>query len=95
MSTKLVPSRRDFVKAGVVVGASTTVIGNLLACAAEKRSKPGDGMQLGLVTYLWGQDWDLPTLITNCETTGVLGVELRTQHAHGVEPSRCRWSLPA
>jgi sugar phosphate isomerase/epimerase len=37
------------------------------------------------VTYLWGKDWDLPTLIRNCETTKVLGVELRTQHAHGVE----------
>jgi len=43
------------------------------------------GMRLGLVTYLWGKDWDLPTLITNCEQTGLLGVELRTAHAHGVE----------
>src|SRR5690606_1586657 len=31
------------------------------------------------------KDWDLPTLIANCEKTGLLGVELRTQHAHGVE----------
>jgi sugar phosphate isomerase/epimerase len=44
-------------------------------------------MRFGLVTYLWGRDWDLPTLIANCEQTGVLGVELRTTHAHGVEPS--------
>jgi sugar phosphate isomerase/epimerase len=43
-------------------------------------------MAFGLVTYLWGRDWDLPTLIRNCETTNVLGVELRTTHAHGVEP---------
>ncbi len=42
-------------------------------------------MKLGLVTYLWGKDWDLPTLISKCEETGFLGVELRTQHAHGVE----------
>jgi sugar phosphate isomerase/epimerase len=42
-------------------------------------------MRFGLVTYLWGKDWDLPTLIRNCESTNVLGVELRTQHAHGVE----------
>ena len=27
-------------------------------------------MQLGLVTYMWGADWDLPTLIKNCEATG-------------------------
>ncbi len=44
-------------------------------------------MQLGLVTYQWGADWDLPTLIKNCEQTGFAGVELRTTHKHGVEPS--------
>ena len=44
-------------------------------------------MQLGLVTYQWGADWDLPTLIKNCEKTGFRGVELRTTHKHGVEPS--------
>ena len=43
-------------------------------------------IQLGLVTYLWGKDWDLPTLIANCEKAGIRGVELRTEHAHGVEP---------
>ncbi|EAZ82798.1 sugar phosphate isomerase/epimerase family protein [Algoriphagus machipongonensis] len=46
-----------------------------------------NGMQFGLVTYQWGRDWDLPTLIKNCESAGILGVELRTQHAHGVETS--------
>ena len=43
------------------------------------------GMKPGFVTYLWGQDWDLPTLITNCEKSGFLGVELRADHAHKVE----------
>lgn len=43
-------------------------------------------MQLGLVTYLWGKDWDVPTLIENCKKSKVLGVELRTEHAHGVDP---------
>jgi sugar phosphate isomerase/epimerase len=43
------------------------------------------GIRMGLVTYQWGKDWDLPTLISNCEKTGFLGVELRTQHAHNVE----------
>lgn len=42
-------------------------------------------MQLGMVTYLWGAKWDLPTLIKNCEQTGFAGVELRSTHAHGVE----------
>ena len=44
-------------------------------------------IQFGLVTYQWGHDWDLPTLIRNCTTAKVLGVELRTTHKHGVEPS--------
>ncbi|MBI2823122.1 MAG: sugar phosphate isomerase/epimerase [Planctomycetia bacterium] len=44
-------------------------------------------MQLGLVTYMWGAEWDLPTVIKNCQLTGFRGVELRTMHKHGVEPS--------
>ncbi len=40
---------------------------------------------MGLVTYLWGEDWDLETLIGNCSEAQLLGVELRTTHAHGVE----------
>ena len=44
-------------------------------------------MQLGLVTYMWGADWDLPTLIKNLQLTGFAGVELRSGHKHGVEPS--------
>ena len=42
-------------------------------------------MKLGIVTYNIGKDWDLDTLIANCEETGFDGVELRTTHAHGVE----------
>jgi sugar phosphate isomerase/epimerase len=42
-------------------------------------------MKLGIVTYNIGKDWDLDTLIANCEGTGFDGVELRTTHAHGVE----------
>lgn len=44
-------------------------------------------MKLGLVTYLLGRDWDVPTLIKNCTATGFEGVELRSTHAHGVEPT--------
>jgi sugar phosphate isomerase/epimerase len=44
-------------------------------------------MNLGLVTYMWGAEWDLPTVIKNCQATGCKGVELRTGHKHGVEPT--------
>jgi len=42
-------------------------------------------MHLGLVTYNLAKDWDVPTIIKNCEQTQFEGVELRTTHAHGVE----------
>ena len=42
-------------------------------------------MKLGMVTYNLGRDWDLETLIANCEETSFAGVELRTTHTHGVE----------
>lgn len=47
----------------------------------------GAGMHIGLVTYMWGAEMDLPTVINACAKSGMLGVELRTQHAHGVEPT--------
>lgn len=43
-------------------------------------------MKLGLVTYLWGKDWDIPTLIKNCTDTQITGIELRVEHAHKVMP---------
>lgn len=42
-------------------------------------------MKVGLVTYNLAKDWDLETVIRNCESTGFQGVELRTTHAHKVE----------
>lgn len=79
------PSRRDFLKQSLVLSAATLAAGPLPAWAAPR--KPGGDMRFGLVTYQWGADWDLPTLIENCAQTNALGVELRTTHAHGVEPS--------
>ncbi|MCD8534029.1 MAG: sugar phosphate isomerase/epimerase, partial [Verrucomicrobia bacterium] len=46
----------------------------------------GASMRFGFVTYLWGQDMKLPELIQSCEESGLLGVEARTGHAHGIEP---------
>jgi sugar phosphate isomerase/epimerase len=70
--------------------AGVFTAGTLTSCASLRvfsKAKPGSKMRFGLVTYLWGKFWDLPTLIRNCEETRVLGVELRTEHAHGVESS--------
>jgi len=78
-------TRRDFLKQSIHFGAAAVAAGPLSKVLAFSSTGPGSRMKFGLVTYLWGQDWDLPTLIANCEKARVLGVELRTQHAHGVE----------
>ena len=67
-------SRRQFLGSTLMVPLALTM-----------RSWPG--IRFGLVTYQWGRDWDIDTLIANCTYAGALGVELRTEHAHGVEPS--------
>lgn len=78
--------RRHFLKQmGLCSGALTALpLGKLTALSSRKNDPK---LKLGLVTFLWGKDWNLPTLIQNCEETGVLAVELRSTHAHGVEPS--------
>ena len=78
-------TRRDFLKQSMYFGASLAAVGPLGKALALSSAGPGSKMKFGLVTYLWGRDWDLPTLIANCEKSRVLGVELRTQHDHGVE----------
>jgi len=76
-------TRRHFLQTGIAAGIGLAAMKNLTACSES----PKKGMQFGLVTYLWAQHWDLPTIISNCEDAGYLGVELRTMHAHGVETS--------
>jgi hydroxypyruvate isomerase len=44
-------------------------------------------MQLGAVTYNVLKDMELEAVITTLEAAGFAGVELRTGHKHGVEPS--------
>jgi len=78
-------SRRDFISQAATAGAGIAASG-----ALSSFYPPAGNMKFGLVTYQWGRDWDLPTLIANCEKTGLLGVELRTQHAHKVESNLTR-----
>ena len=44
-------------------------------------------LKLGLVTYNLAKDWNRPTIIERCTRAGFEAVELRTTHAHGVEPA--------
>ena len=81
-------TRRGFLKksafASVLLSSGCATHGIAQESCCTGTSVPGSQIKLGLVTYLWGQDWDLPTLITNCRKTGYKGVELRVDHAHKV-----------
>jgi sugar phosphate isomerase/epimerase len=47
----------------------------------------GPGFHLGCITYNTLKDFDVETIIRVLEGAGFEGVELRTGHKHGVEPS--------
>jgi sugar phosphate isomerase/epimerase len=74
-------NRKDFLKTISILTGAIIIPG----CQINKDNLLAeDKMKLGLVTYLWGKDWDIPTLIKNCTASGIHGVELRVEHAHGV-----------
>jgi len=87
-------NRREFLRSGIISAAG---IGGLAkgAKALETQAVPFASeaagtpppFHLGLVTYNLARDWDIETIIKNCEKTGFVGTELRTTHKHGVEPS--------
>ncbi len=76
--------RKTFLKDISLMAGASLLAGPAFA-AEVVRAKPA--VKLGFVTYLWGKDWDLPTVIKNCADTGIHGVELRVEHAHNVMPN--------
>jgi len=81
------PNRRTFLRAAGL-GLGALGLAGQAALAAEKSpasfARPSR-IRLGLVTYNLAKDWDIPTIIRNCQEAKFEGVELRTTHAHGVE----------
>lgn len=85
--------RRRFLKTGSLSFAGLALLGGSDKPAWANASgppKPGAAgsappFHLGLVTYNLAFNWDIATIIKNCEATGFEGVELRTTHKHGVE----------
>jgi len=80
-------NRRRFLTSSLT---GATALGLLPAFAADKSKPPGfqtgqPRMKLGTVTYNLAQNWDIETLIKNCEAAKFEGAELRTSHAHKVE----------
>lgn len=75
-------TRRRFVASVAAAAAFPLAAGRAFAAAGEPRR-----FGLGLVTYNVAKDWDLPTVLRVCGEVGIAAVELRTTHAHKVEPS--------
>ena len=74
-------SRRTFLGTTAAAGLATVALP-----PAQAADEDDVAIGFGLVTYMWGADWDLPTLLENCRKTNCPGIELRTTHAHKVEP---------
>jgi sugar phosphate isomerase/epimerase len=81
--------RRDFLHWTAAASLSGALAGKAFAQKPQPAQQDSSAthLRLGLVTYNWGRDWTLPTVIENCEQTGFEGVELRSTHKHGVEIS--------
>jgi hypothetical protein len=87
--------RRSFLKNGIIglaaVGATGAAEHSLAQTARLPRQNVDPQVpkefKLGVVTYNLAKDWDVDTIIKNCGATGFEGVELRTTHKHGVEPT--------
>jgi hypothetical protein len=75
-------NRRQFLKHGTLIGSAFAFGAPrfLLNAAANEK------IYLGLVTYNLARSWDIPTIIQRCAAHGFERVELRSTHAHGVEP---------
>jgi sugar phosphate isomerase/epimerase len=88
-------TRRRFLQHSAL-GAGLLGLASARAAQPATTGKPASFLQgrsrmkLGTVTYLLGADWDIETLIKNCEAAQFEGVELRTTHAHKVEVALTR-----
>jgi sugar phosphate isomerase/epimerase len=76
-------NRRSFVLSPLAV-AGISLQEKRVSAAAPNR---GPGFHLGCITYNTLKDYDVETIIRVLEGAGFEGVELRTGHKHGVEPS--------
>jgi sugar phosphate isomerase/epimerase len=83
-------NRRNFlISSGGLAGAALLAHGpsaNAQVGSASSEKADQARFKLGTITYNIGASWDLATLLNVCKATGFEYVELRTTHAHKVEP---------
>lgn len=75
-------NRKEFLNQMLMMSAIMMVPGTVFSQSRRRQSRVR--INFGMVTYLWGKDWDIPTMIDNLTAAEVFGVELRVDHAHGV-----------
>src|SRR6476646_4343254 len=73
--------RREFLTGVISVPTAAALdVGQARSSTRSQRQ-----LKLGIVTYLIGKDWDVPTIIKSLTEAQYDAVELRTTHRHGVE----------
>ncbi len=88
-------NRRNFIVSSGALASAAILPAQAQSVSARTDSvdvaKAGERkFKLGTITYNIAASWDLATLLTACKTTHYDYVELRTTHAHKVEPSLSR-----
>jgi sugar phosphate isomerase/epimerase len=78
-------TRRKLLTSGGAAAALASLEGTRMQSAEAASKEPP--FKLGTVSYNVPKDWDLPTLCKLLPQAGIKGIEFRTTHAHGVEPS--------
>lgn len=82
-------NRRQFLhQSSLGLGALGTIASAVVAARTARGASflsAAPRMKIGLVTYNLAKDWDVETIIKNCQAAKFDGVELRTTHAHKVE----------
>ena len=80
-------TRRGFIESAAASVTAAAVARGLNAQPAAAPAAPPRPLKIGAVTYNIARDWDLEAILRNLPAAGIEAVELRTTHAHGVEPS--------
>lgn len=73
-------TRRELIRMGMAASAAWALGGVGVASGAGR-------FHLGLVTYNVAKEWDIDTILRLCGQAGFTGIEFRSTHAHGVEPT--------
>jgi sugar phosphate isomerase/epimerase len=85
-------NRRHFIQTAAASAAAAMALQSRAEAVSQANASAGmplnrNPLKLGLMTYLVGQSWDIPTIIKNLKETKYEHVQLRTTHKHGVEPT--------